>query len=1353
MTALRLLRPIWLLPLWTLIPFSPLVAADVNVLKSDGRSVLIEYRPTYTPPTTLTIRGQEYARMAFRAAQYSTTGSAAGAPEIPFRCIPLAFPAVRGNSLRVIASDYEDVRQIRLAPFPGRDRKGKTPTSIVYEPRPALYARNEFLPGALADLTPVGRVRDMLMGWIRLYPVQYNPATSAVRRYKRIIVEVTFGAPEPLPPVGHDALLKGIPANYDAARAWGGAPLHRAATVQPSVLASGDWYRIPVSAEGIYRLNAAYLSVLGINPGTLDPRTIRIYCNGGRELPEDITAARPGDLVENAIYVAGEGDGKFDAGDYILFYGKGARGWSYDPASRGLRHYIHDYSDVNYYWLTYGGQQGKRMAAVPSLSPASADIVTATFTDGASVEEENTNCLLTVPGGEGSGRMWVGQQIAAGASFTYNVALPGYAATGPMAYRYALVGVAPGTSSFTISESGSPIGVASVSVISDYGIGGRGEFATTRILPLAGPFSHLGFAFSGQGAGAVGYVDWFEILYTRSLAAVNDSLRFYAPDTTGAVEYHLQGFNSIPIIFNVTSQANVSIVTGMDASLVFRQTETGGAPSSYWAVAGNAFRAPSPGLKMANENVRGYAGGADLIIVTAQQYRGGADRLAAYRSDPAHGGMKVYVADVTQLYNEFSGGVPDVTAIRDFLKYAMDNWVPAPQYVLMLGQASFDYKGILGPQTSIVPTWQSPESLDEVDSYATDDYFAKFGATDVPSLVIGRLSARTAEEADGFVDKLAHYENQSAPDAWKTHMLFIGDDSWTPDGGEVGDMTIHAEQAEELASTDHTPPEFEREKVYVAGYPTVNTAAGRRKPGANQAILDNINQGVLMVNFAGHGNPVQLSNDDVFDIPTSVPQLTNIDRLSAFFLATCNFSEFDYPLSWSGGEVLINKPDGGAIAVISADRKVFQADNDALARGTFDAMFGRDVYGRLIVNRPANALFAYKVLGSNQENDQKYSFLGDPTMAFQFPAGHASFDSINGLALDSAGGSLPTVAQLKSLSRVSIAGSMRNAANKVDALYNGQVLVTLNDASKLQTIVDFYPGYNWTYVASGGLLYRGENSVQNGRFAAKFLVPRDIQYGDSLARGRVVGYISRPHVPAGDALAYTGSVHVSPADSVHAPPGAGPSVTIYLGNRSFRPGDLVDEHPVLLVDIADSNGINTSTSGIGHGIEAWLDNASQSIDLTGFYTNTLNSYRQGTIQYQLSNLPAGTNTIRVRAWNSYDVSGTAEVSFQVASSDQLTVTDIFSYPDPFGASGTAFTFRQNQSTPLNVTVKIFTVAGRLIRTLDSYAPGDSYVRIPWDGRDRAGNIIANGVYLYKLIVRTADGRFSVESVNKLAKVQ
>jgi hypothetical protein len=261
------------------------------------------------------------------------------------------------------------------------------------------------------------------------------------------------------------------------------------------------------------------------------------------------------------------------------------------------------------------------------------------------------------------------------------------------------------------------------------------------------------------------------------------------------------------------------------------------------------------------------------------------------------------------------------------------------------------------------------------------------------------------------------------------------------------------------------------------------------------------------------------------------------------------------------------------------------------------------------------------------------------------------------------------------------------------------------------------------------------------------VVPKDILYADSTSKGRLVAYFVDSRTTS-EGEGYTNNVRVGGTADV-PPDTAGPSLALYLNSRSFRPGDVVAETPTLIVDLVDSNGINTSVSGIGHRIETWINGSSQSKDITEYYTSQLDDFQRGTVQYTLTGLPQGRNTLRVRAWDTFNNAGSKETYFEVSSSDQLRISDVFNYPNPL-AGGTAFTFKQNLQTPLNVTVKIYTVAGRLIQSIDAFSPGDPFVKIPWDGRDRDGDILANGVYLYKVVVRSTDGRFGSEVLGKLS---
>jgi flagellar hook assembly protein FlgD len=1318
------------------------VSSEVVATVIGSNTLRLEYRPSSLRLDTVVIGNIAYTRVSFSEALRRSPITDSGYPDIPYRQIPVAFPTRSQAEVRIVAADYQDLPGVTVLPIPRlRNRDGFLEPAEYPQLAQGLTGK---APETIVELVAPTQVRSALIGGVRVWPVQYDPSAHSLRTYSRIVVEITFGEGPTVSVRASDAALLGdVVANSSMMKGWqvSDAALRKAAATS-SVLASGDWYRISVSEEGIYRIDAAYFAAAGISASSLDPRTIKIYNNSGKEVEEDITASRTVDLAENAIYVSGESDGTFDSGDYILFYGRGTRGMSFNVPSNSLRHYINHYGDVNYYWLTFGGVKGKRMATQTSLTVTPTSVVEQ-FRDGIFSEDEKVNLVS-------SGKDWLGQAITGpSGSFTYVNSLPGLVTDGTMTYRYSLAAHDESLPYFTVKDNGVVLGTYYPGTSSDYVYATGGVWQSTGSSTLTNATSQLTFTFNSSSSASEAWIDYYEILFPRMLWAVNDYLRFRSVLAYGVTEYRLQQFTTAPMIFNVTDYANVQLIGGVSGSYIFRDSTRTNGVNEYCAAGSKAWKTPSAIQKISNQNLHGYATGADFVIITSSEFRSAADRLKTFRASAAGGGLSTIVVDVNEIYNEFGGGIPDITAIRDYLYFAYTNWTLPPTYVLFLGGASYDYKGILGSKSSFVPTWQSPESRHEVNSYATDDFFVAFspGSNMLPYIATGRIACRTPAEANTVVDKLIRYEDESVTDSWKTRVLFVGDDAWTSDGGEIGDGPQHSVDAETLSGSEYTPDEFEKKKIYIAEYPTVYTAAGRRKPGAAQDIIDNINQGVLMLNFSGHGNPKVWAHESIFDVNTSIPPLVNSNRLAVLFLATCNFSQFDDPKSYTGSILLMNKSDGGAAAVISASRKVYATGNAALNKGTYRQLFTRDAYGRLDVRRPATALFLYKASGHNDENDRKFFFMGDPTMHLAYPRGYASIDSINGEKVDSVGGAPRTSPiVVKALAHVTVAGTVRNSSNLPDTSFRGTLSLRVNDVSKTRTIVDFYPGYNWAYLSSGGTIYKGENSVLNGKFHASFIVPKDISYADTTGTGRVTAYLTRS---GGDAAGFTGEIRISGADSSAAADAQGPTVRIALGNRTFKPGDVVNEHPTLLVDMHDTSGINTSTSGIGHRVEAWLNNSTQSIDLTDHYTSTLDDFRSGTVQMDLGDLPAGRNTIRVRAWDSYNNSTTAETYFEVASSSSLSISDVFNYPNPF-AGETMFTFRHNQIGALNVDVKIYTVAGRLIQTLHAISSGELMVSIPWDGRDRDGDKVANGVYLYKVVVRTIDGVYGSEALGKLA---
>jgi len=1307
------------------------VLNGVRVLSSDESSIVLEYVPAYRQVQSVA----SFSQYDFEGAEASNVQESIGEPDLRFRRFDLGFPGERGNSVRIVAADYEDIRGVKLSPIPSYKIEEGSAVVDKYVPSSTSYSRSTFVPENIASIDGVGRSRNMFLGAVKVYPLQYNPLTQVLRKYSRIVVEVLYGSAEGTYTQSRDNLLfKNVLLNYNVAQRWTTRPMSAAlsAAPQPSVLAAGDWYKMTVTEEGIYRLSRADLASYGINVSSLNPLEVKVYGNGGEDIPESPLAARPADLEEVATHIQTLSGGDF----FVYFYGKPAKGWKYNPTSQRLEHYINHYSNVNYYWLTVGPGQGKRMQMQSSLAD-NPTIIPDRFLDGVFVEQELVNLM-------GSGKLWMGQSFLPGGSFTYANSLPGIIPSDNILYRFMLAARSDPSSSFTVSEGATPVGVFGLPRVLYDGtlFASRSEFSVRGIFPITGNASQLTFRYSSSSAGASGWIDWFEIQYSRRLEATGNNLRFRSPDADGVAEYPLQMFSGMPLIFNVSDHWNARVVNV--TTPVFRDSVHVGSLSEYCAVGEGGFKRPAGVVRVPNQNMRGFGAppdsGADFIIVTSKEFIGPAQRLKAHRDSPEGGNHRTYIADVDLIYNEFGGGIPDISAVRDFLKYAYEQWQIPPQFVLMFGGASYDFKGILGAKSSYVPTWQSEESLVDIVSYSTDDFFYAFYSnwpSFRPSIVGGRISSRQLSEADVVVSKVIRYDRNSITDPWKTRIIYVGDDGWTTTGD---DGTIHSQQAETLANF-YTADEIEKIKIYIAEYPTIQTAQGRRKPAAYQAIIDAINRGAVVTNFIGHGNPAVWAHENVFNVSTSIPQLVNENRLTVFYGATCNFSQFDDPQRLTGSEVLLNKPDGGGIASISATRKVYSGSNAFFHQNVFARLFTRDGFARLVVERPATAQFLFKASSSNSDqNDQKFVFMGDPAMKLQVPVRYGSIDSVNSQPLDAPG----TTVQLQALAKVTLQGSIRDQNNNVDSSFTGRNTLVVNDASRTVTIFNFSPGRDWPYIATGSTIFRGENSVSNGHFTATFIVPKDISYTN--ANGRLLAYFSGNGT---DGSAFSKNVVIGGTNDSAAVDALGPSIQMYVDSRSFRPGDLVKEKPQLIVDLSDSSGINTSIAGIGHRIEAWVNNSPQSLDLTDYYVSTLDDYRSGTVQYDLQSLPQGTNEVRIRAWDTYNNSATAQTFFKVTSTDKLTIADVFNYPNPFSGS-TSFTFRQNQLTPLDVTVKVYTIAGRLIQTLNAVSPGEPFVRVPWDGRDRDGDVLGNGVYLYKVIVRTSDGRYSSEALGKLS---
>lgn len=1334
---------------------------DYKIINSNSSYIEIEYIPQGLTAREINSNGEKLVVYEFSSGlggDFKTAGS----PDLRYRSFGVMLPSERGNTVQIVDYDMKELQNVNLAPVPQvyfSNPSVRSFENILYSyNRNSDYQQNKYLPENVASLTNEGMLRDLTSGSLAIHPCQYNPVTKSMKIYSRIRVRISFGdAPALLnrPRTKEEiSLLSGAAINSNAAMNWVNAKyrdIYKNRLVSNSVLSSGDWYKVEIrentetgGSEGIYKITKSFLEGAGINLGGIDARTIKVYGNGGNMLPDGLFDPRPNDLEEMAVYFEGEADGSFDANDFILFYGHSPNYWRYDTTQSTYYHYINPYSRSNYYWVCINTpNNGKRMQIVPSENNGGAS-VPASFTEKMYQEPEQSNLI-------NEGNLWLSQRKSPGNSFEWNPVLTGLENGSDILYRVKMAArCLNNNSNFLVKDD--------YSTMSEYFMsmgpvqGGFGDWISTETVTFNvnqsqktnGEQVKLRSTYYAPIGEAEGYLDWFEVQYKRRLnSAQNDVLRFDSPSTTGTVEYNVSPFSNDNIkVFDATSHSDVKIIQPLSSSssnVRFQKNETQNHLSSFLVVGQNGFKTPTGiSSRVTNQNLHGISDGASFIIITSKEFISAAERLKSKReqggaSDPNY--LKTIIVTTDQIFNEFSGGLYDAVALRDFIKYAFDNWTEKPAHVCLLGDGGLDYKNILYQGGNFVPVWEyTTARIHQVDGYTSDDYFVHIsggnGFPDKPDLSIGRIPAGTLQEANDYLDKVDAYENGANNGYWKNRMLFVADDERTSEGCEtVG----HLYQAESLAE-QYLPSYVDKVKAYLITYPTVITPQGRRKPQVNSDIARYWSEGMLNIHWTGHGSPDVWAHEYVLEKDNIISQLTNENRYPFVSIASCDMSKFDNPANKSAGELFMITGKRGAIGTLAATRPVYASGNDALMRVVFDKLYvPRDTL--LLQKRFGTAMFDTKNSIGYQVNDAKYVLMCDPTLRTQMPRFRSHIDSISGLAGDT----------MKALSRIKIYGSILNPDSSKWADYNGKIILKIYDVDRIISLTDecVPPGsVSGTFRLNGGIIYSGTQNIVNGQWVVEYIVPKDISYLNQ--NGRLINYfynnqydgagINRDFIVGG----------LNPNAEIDS---TGPRISMFLNNRNFRSGDLVSENFKFIADLFDESGINT-TGTIGHKIEAILDgNENNKYDMTNFY-NSDTSYKSGTLEFDFSGIALGQHNLRLKVWDTYNNSSESTMDFNVTSSGAVQVTDIYNYPNPF-KDNTAFTFHHNYPSNVNVKIKVYTVAGRLIKEIDQNEIKDKFVVINWDGKDADGETLGNGIYIYKLMVESSDGT-SVTNVGKLA---
>ncbi len=1078
-------------------------APDYKIINSTESFIELEFYPSY-------LDDFDFLNSITNVTDY-------GSPDLKVRSFPVYFPVMQNNRVEIIDTKSEELYNVEIKPVPVY-KEGKKKESIVagYERNDKIYSKNIFFPGDVASINIAGAARNKYFGYLNIFPVLYNPATSTVRKYDYIRVRIVYGGPpvysskslnkEELSLFYNSAINSDISANWSTREFNSQSDL----PIGNSVLASGDFYKIEIKETGIYKLDKNYLQNAGINTGNLDPRTIKIYGNGGAQLPFNNSISAPQDPVENRIFVFGENDGQFNDGDYILFYGRSPNEWTYDTLNKTYVHKINHFSKSNYYWITYGGSSGMRMGELNSPN-VSGIAPLQKFKDMFFDEPEINNLGST-------GNLWVSQRIGINDSYTFNKELNGYVDGSEVNFRFRFGNASAFGETWRLEDLNSNFlknqfvyqlsGYSHINLvyINDNPLGvkyallpGRTSINFKASLPSQ----------NANSPNVAGYYDYYEVLYDRYFSAENNVLGFNSPDTNATVEYQINNLSSSDIkIFDVTSQDNVNIINPISYSngtVRFQANLTGGNPLRYYAVGGNNFRTPvSISSRVPNQNLKGeLESGASFIIISPAEFMTAANRLKAQRERSGANYIKTAIVDVEKIYNEFSGGLPDPIAMRNFLKYAYNNWQERPTYVLFFGDGSYDYKNIYnlysnGVKNWILPIQKNSDFANDVDSYCSDDYlteinenYAEPQGIAVVDFASGRLCVNSADEANTVVDKIICYEDPANFDKWKNEALYVADDGWTTEQPNGGEGSLHTDQCERLAEL-HSPAYLKKNKIYIASYPAEFTPQGRRKPGANADIIKGWNEGKLIINYTGHGSTDLWAHEHIFERQVTIPQLNNKCKYPFVTIASCDLARWDDPYNLSAAEELVNSKDKGAIGIIASVRPVYSAPNEIFNNKLYDNIFAYDSAGLHV--RMGKAMFNVKQ-SLFYDNDLKFTLLSDPTIRLAIPQYLTRIDSIN---------STPgtQLFEMKALQRVNIYGSILRTDSSFWSDYNGKLDLSVLDVDKNITTIEY--GYYFNYRLPGGKIYIGKSDIVNGIWTTQFVVPRDISFDPG--RGKLIAY-------------------------------------------------------------------------------------------------------------------------------------------------------------------------------------------------------------------------------------------------------
>lgn len=1125
---------------------------------------------------------------------------------------------------------------------------------------------------------------------------------------------------------------------------------------QNSVLAQGEWYKITIENPqgGVYKIDRNFLNQLGINTQNINPQNIKIYGNGGGMLPQANTASRPADLIENAIFVKGEADGKFDNEDYVLFYAEGSDKLLYNKDLQFIQHQKNLYDDQNYYFITVGNSAGKRITNVAPITETAQSIDT--FDEVDYFEEDRENIVQ-------SGRFWFGNFFNATSQPSFSLKNVTNLAERGNLKLLAQTFASSRLTNPTVEISLNNKKITSINIPITYA---TGNSAIDKYLPK-GNLSEaiLTTVNASDFITANGNLNFSLKLDNRGTGSQTDNNAYAHFDfLTVNVQRKLQRydnfnrFRSLQSLQNLVNEYKIGNITDLQNTQVWDITlpyaivsptlkNLANNTASFIAKSNNAnelreflvlqtnlnFPSPKALGKIANQNLCG-ALVPDLLIITDKRVSKAARKLASFRKQ--NDKLDTLVVTIDEVYNEFSSGRKDVSAIRDFARF-LYNKNKKFKFLLLFGGSSYNYKG----QTDYIPTYESSESLHPIWSFASDDYFGllennegaweeQFSSAETLDIGVGRIPLRisgdnrVAENAEAVVDKIIAYSQGNSMGKWRNKVCFVADN----DDDKRGIFQADSENLSQRL--ENQTPYAKIDKLYLDAFPTKLTANGVISPLVREKLNEEVEKGSLFINFIGHGSETGWTAEKILD-QVNASSWTGLGNMPLLMTATCEFGRYDGQLQ-SGAEVALLNPKGGAIALLTTTRPVYNTNNEVLNRNFIDYIFKPLPDGTM--PRLGDLMRIVKNNSMIGTANRNFVLLGDPSMRLAYPQNEAVITKIEVDGKDSQ--------QLTALSKVTISGEIQDKG-VLQSNFNGTITATILDKPYNINTLGLIDA-KMPYRIQDNLLFEGDATVSNGKFTINFIVPKNIDYRDG--EGKIILYaknneLTKDATGANRQIKVGGSRLNAPIDNI------APTVSMYMDKKTFVSGSRVEKNTTLFVELADANGFNVSSSGLGQDMVVVLNDTLKYL-VSKYLTIAKDDFTKGSLAFPLKNLAGGKYKLVFRVWDNYNNATESSLEFTVDNEPFSLTTTV--YPNPFSEKIT-IDFSQNRATdiPVTVDVEIFSAIGQRVYKSNStnFSSSPEVFSFIWDGKGEGGQLLSEGVYVYKITLKQAikNGEIAVKS--------